>query len=344
MSRLLFPLLVLVSIFALAACTREVTVEVVVTPTPAALAPIPVTAQGPAIPQDKGYFVEEIKDGLYWVTEGAYQVMFLTTGEGVIAVDAPPSIGENYLKAIAEVTDEPITHVIYSHSHADHIAGASMFPSDATYIAHEETAARLAQSIPGREISFGAFVGGSPVPPPTTTFSDSFTLNVGNQTLQLEYRGPAHVPGNLYIYAPKQKVLMLIDVVFPGWSPFLDLALAEDIPAYVKAHDDILSFDFDTFIGGHVTRLGTRQDVETQREYVLEMQANAAKAIQTVDFMAIAQEVGFANPWALFDTYLGAVGAECTSLTLAKWTPRLAGADVFTPTHCNKLIYSLRLD
>ena len=48
--------------------------------------------------------------------------------EGVIVVDAPPSIGENILAAIAEVTDEPITHVIYSHSHADHIGAAGIYP------------------------------------------------------------------------------------------------------------------------------------------------------------------------------------------------------------------------
>jgi len=59
------------------------------------LAPVPETAFGPPVPQDKGYLVEEISDGLYWVTEGMYQVMFLTTGEGVIVVDAPPTIGEN---------------------------------------------------------------------------------------------------------------------------------------------------------------------------------------------------------------------------------------------------------
>ena len=103
--------------------------EVVVTPAPPTVAPVPAAAFGPAIPQDKGYLVEEIGDGLYWVTEGVYQVMFLTTGEGVIAVDAPPSIGEKYLQAIAEVTDDPITHVTYSHPHADHIAAASTFPS-----------------------------------------------------------------------------------------------------------------------------------------------------------------------------------------------------------------------
>lgn len=75
-------------------------------------APVPESALGPQIDFSKGYLVEEISDGLFWVTEGAYQAMFLVTGEGVIVVDAPPSIGQNYLNAINEVTDEPITHVI----------------------------------------------------------------------------------------------------------------------------------------------------------------------------------------------------------------------------------------
>ncbi len=94
---------------------------------------VPAIARGEAVPQDKGYLVEEISDGLYWVTEGAYQVMFMTTGQGIIVVDAPPAIGEKLLQAIDDVTSEPITHVIYSHSHADHIAAAGMFPSDAVY-------------------------------------------------------------------------------------------------------------------------------------------------------------------------------------------------------------------
>jgi len=304
-------------------------------------APIPDTAKGPVIDMEKGYLVEEIQDGLYWITEGTYQVMFLTTGEGVIVVDAPPTVGENILKAIAEVTDESVTHVIYSHSHADHIASASIYPDNAVYIAHEDVAAQLARDRPN---PFGAFLGGSPVPTPTITFSDKYTLEVGSQVLELEYKGPAHEPGNIFIYAPKQKVLMLIDVIFPGWSPFKDLAVAEDVPAYIDAHDQVLAYDFNTLISGHVTRLGTREDVEIQQEYMLDIQNNAAQALQTVDFFTIAQETGFENKWLLFDTYLNAVAQECTDLTLQKWTSRLGGADVFTFSHCETIIESLRID
>ena len=123
--------------------------------------------------------VEEIRDGLYWVTEGAYQAMFLVTGDGVIAVDAPPSIGENYLKAIAEVTDQPVTHVIYSHTHNDHVGSMSMFPDDAVYIAHQEAADTLSKrDDPNR-------------PAPTVTFEESYTLEVGNQKLELHIMGNA---------------------------------------------------------------------------------------------------------------------------------------------------------
>ncbi|MGD1837975.1 MAG: hypothetical protein ACPKPY_07960 [Nitrososphaeraceae archaeon] len=58
------------------------------------------TTQPPYIDPEKGYAVIEIADDLYWVTTGDYEAMFLTTGEGVIAVDAPPTIGDKYLKAI----------------------------------------------------------------------------------------------------------------------------------------------------------------------------------------------------------------------------------------------------
>ena len=53
-----------------------------------------------------------------------------------------------------------------------------------------------------------------------------------------------------------------------------------------------------------------------RKAFVLDLQANAAEALQSVDFMAIAQEVGFENPWALFDAYLGAVARECAEATI----------------------------
>jgi len=295
-------------------------------------ASIPDAARGPEIDFSKGYLVEEIKDGLYWVTDGAYNTMFLTTGQGVIAVDAPPSIGQNYLSAIAEVTEESITHVIYSHTHNDHIGSASIFPDDAVYIAHQDAADTLAQrNDPNR-------------PVPTVTFEDKYTLEVGSQKLELEYNGPMHEPGNIFIYAQQQKVLMAVDLVFPGWTPFKDLAMAHDVPAFLAAPDKILEYDFDVFIGGHLTRLGTVDDVMIQQEYFQDIQKSAAKANQEVSFMEIGQEVGFENPWLVFQIYADTISQQCTDEIVPKWIDRLGGVDLFTYDHCWKVSESQRID
>jgi glyoxylase-like metal-dependent hydrolase (beta-lactamase superfamily II) len=295
-------------------------------------APLPETTMGPQIDYSKGYLVEEIKDGLYWVTDGAYQAMFLTTGEGVIAVDAPPSIGENYLKAIAEVTDESVTHVIYSHTHNDHVGSMSIFPEDTIYIAHQKASDTLEKrNDPNRPI-------------PTITFENTYTLEVGNQKLELSYYGPMHEPGNIFIYAPNQKVLMLVDVIFPGWTPFKDLAMAQDVSEFLAAHDKVLEYDFDIYIGGHLTRLGTAEDVEIQKEYFQDIQDSASKANQEVSFMAVGQEVGFSNPWLTFQTYADTITQQCTDEVVPKWIDRLGGVDLFTYDHCWKISESQRID
>lgn len=305
----------------------------------ATMTQIPESARGPRIPE-VGYIVEEIRDNLYWVTDGSYNAMFLVTDEGVVVVDAPPSIGQNYLKAIAEVTDKPITHVIYSHAHLDHIGAAGIFPKNATYIAHQATGLELQ-----RAMSLASNTSAIP-PVPTITFPNNYTLEVGNQTLNLDYYGDNHMPGNLFIYAPNQKTLMLVDIVFPGWVPFVYLALADDIAGFIKAHDIALSnYDFDTFIGGHLTRLGTRADVVTQQEFISDLGKAAAKANSEVQFGDIAAQVGStADTWLLFSKYIDAIDQNCIQTMLPKWESRLGGAEAFLPTHCFAMTASGRVD
>lgn len=308
---------------------------------------VPASAFDPNVDLSKGYFVDEIDDDLYWVTEGSYQMMFLVHKSGVIVVDAPPTIGQNILNAISDVTDKPITHVVYSHTHADHIGAAGLYPDDAIVIAHEEAANQLEATLNDGGFPFGIFAGvdpANPPPLPDKTFKKQLKLKVGDQELQLDYLGTNHEPGNIFIYAPGQKVLMLVDVIFPGWTPFANLALAEDIPGFFLAHEQTLSYDFDTFIGGHLTRLGTRMDVETQQAYILDVQANAATALQTVNFFEIAGETGFENQWLLFDTYLDTVAQTCADLTIPNWVGVLAAADVNTYSHCWSVMESLRIE
>ena len=86
-------------------------------------APIPRSALGPAL-NDQGYYVGRVERNLYYVTDGVYQAAFLTTPDGVVLFDAPPTIGHNLRRAIDEIAaaegvTNKVTHMVYSHHHDD---------------------------------------------------------------------------------------------------------------------------------------------------------------------------------------------------------------------------------
>ena len=106
-------------------------------------APIPRPALGPAL-NEQGYYVGRVERNLYWVTDGTYQSAFLTTTDGVVVLDAPPTIGHNLQRAVDEIAaaagaSNKVTHLIYSHHHADHAGASSLFGRDVVRIGHEET-------------------------------------------------------------------------------------------------------------------------------------------------------------------------------------------------------------
>lgn len=300
-------------------------------------APVPATAVGPKIP-DTGYLVQSFGGGAYVVLDGSYQSLFFVSTKGVIVVDCPPTLGHNLLYAIGNTTNIPVTHFVYTHSHGDHIGGAYLFDNGKViFIAHEDTKSRLSQTPdPAR-------------PLPSVTFKDNTTLNVGNQTLELAYKGPNHEPGNIFIYAPKQKVLVLIDVVFPGWVPFTELAISENIPGWLHAHDQILEYDFDHYVGGHLSRTGVRQDVLVQQEYLRDLMSNCRDAITNStmlinDIVGPTIEKNPGNSWATFKTYLTYAANECAKKTSEKWMGKLGGMDVFGFDNALKMVEILRLD
>jgi glyoxylase-like metal-dependent hydrolase (beta-lactamase superfamily II) len=296
----------------------------------AVTAPVPPPAKGPAIPK-AGYLVQEIAERTYWLTDGLYQMMFLVTAEGVVAVDAPPTIGSNILRAIAGVTKTRVTHAVYSHHHADH-TGAMVLYEGARFYAQREVAGLLRQ------------VSDSNRPLPDATFDDQLSVTVGQDRIDLAYHGPNHSPGNIFTYLPAQRVLMLVDVVFPGWVPFAYLAESQNIPGWLEAPAQALGYPFQTFIGGHLTRLGTRDDVTIQQEYVAELKAAAANAIDTFNIGTVYASVDDTNPWAVFRGYLDGVATQAAGAVVPRWIDKLGGADVYTQSNAYQLVESLRID
>ena len=293
---------------------------------------VPESAKGPSVDPAKGYRLQRLGSNLYMVTENAYQSMFLVYESGVVVVDAPPTYAALIPKAIAEVTDKPITHIIYSHSHADHIGGAGHLGGRPIIIAHEETRKLLARdNDPNR-------------PLPTVTFADTYTLKAGAETLELSYHGDGHEPGNIFIYAPAQKTLMVVDVVFPGWMMWRRFAVAHDIPGFFDQVEKIKTFDFDTLVGGHVARTGTRTDVDLQSDFMRDLKAAAGVALKATRIGVGMDPRDMENVWAVFRNYIDRVVIECVNELTPKWSGKLAGFDVFIWDQCYAMEQSLRID
>ena len=188
-------------------------------------APIPPSALGPAV-NAQGYYAGRVEKNLYWVTDGTYQAAFLTTREGVVLFDAPPSIGRNLQRAIDQIASNTgvsnkVTHVVYSHHHADHVGASSLFGRHVVRVGHVETKRLLARdNDPAR-----------PVPLPDVTFETHRTLHVGGERIDLAWHGSNHTPDSIYIHFPDHDTLMLVDILLPGWVPYNSFNVNEDVPA-----------------------------------------------------------------------------------------------------------------
>src|SRR5437899_3959214 len=203
-------------------------------------APVPRSALGPAL-NEQGYYVGRVERNLYWVTDGTYQSAFLTTSDGVVLLDAPPTIGHNIQRAVDEIAaangvSNKVTHLIYSHHHADHAGAASLFNGDVARIGHEETRNLLLRDDdPAR-------------PAPEETFQDKRTLEIGGERIELAWHGNKHSPDNLFIHLPDTDTLQLIDIVNPGWAPLYTSNLSEDIPGYIEAPANALKYPWTPYL------------------------------------------------------------------------------------------------
>lgn len=298
-------------------------------------APVPPSALGPAV-NEQGYYVGRVKKNLYWVTDGTYQAAFLTTRDGVVLFDAPPSIGHNLRRAIDQIAaangvSNKVTHIVYSHHHADHLGASSLFGRNVVRVGHTENKRLLARdNDPTR-------------PVPDVTFDSRRTLHVGGERVNLAWQGTNHTPDNIYIHFPDHDTLMLVDIALPGWVPFYDFNLSEDVPGAVAAPAKALAYPWKHYIGGHLGRLGTRDDVVIHQQYVTDIADGVRTAMATVDPTPYFAKYGN-NSWAAVKTYLDAVADHAAAPVIRKYTGVLAAADVFTASHAFIILESIRLN
>eukprot|EP01126_Amoeba_proteus_P007309 TRINITY_DN12622_c0_g1_i2.p1 TRINITY_DN12622_c0_g1~~TRINITY_DN12622_c0_g1_i2.p1 ORF type:complete len:201 (-),score=35.42 TRINITY_DN12622_c0_g1_i2:357-959(-) len=151
--------------------------------------------------------------------------MFVIHDAGVVVINAPTGPTKFALAAVRSVTTLPITHLVYTHSHNDHIGDAWDFIGNSTLvIAHHETTSVLLNR--RDEMNSSDSNPKINVPLPDISFSPEYNLTVGVKVpveIYLLSLGSSHVPGNLFVWLPTQKILMYVDVITPRWAPGYEL-------------------------------------------------------------------------------------------------------------------------
>ncbi len=201
--------------------------------------------------------------------------------EGAIAVDAlfVPSMTRRYLRAIRQASRQPVTHLINTHHHIDHIGGNQFF-ARSEIVAHvnaREEVIRfglpldlLRRFIP----EFADEMEHITIAPPTLTYAGQMTLHQGDRVIELLYMGPAHTPGDTLVYLPREKVLFAGDVAFhyvvPG--PF-DC----HVSGWIRVCDRAAGLDVDVIVPGHGP-IGTKSEMREMRDYLALVRREARRS------------------------------------------------------------------
>ena len=217
--------------------------------------------------------------------------MFVVTNQGVLVADGQGSVEETQrmIDRIADITDQPITHVVICSDHGDHTAGNSAFPADAEFLAHPTSAATLEASAnaPNRD------AGVPPIVLPSQIIDEREVLERGGRTIEILFLGRAHTGGDLVVHLPEEKILFMSEAylnrVFPAmrsaypseWVEMIEKAQAMDIDTYVPGHgfvdsSAVLEEELDTYRRAviRVIELATQQYEEGYGLEDAQIQAN----------------------------------------------------------------------
>ncbi|HEX7435727.1 MAG TPA: MBL fold metallo-hydrolase [Caldimonas sp.] len=221
----------------------------------------------------------------------------------MVVVDAlgSPALARRLLAEIARVTAQPVTHVVVTHYHADHIYGLQVFKAaGATIVAERhgreylgsETARLRLQS----SIDEGLTEAGTRLAPADTWLDGSASLEVGGVRLELLHVGPAHTAEDLALFVPSEGVLFAGDLVFRGRVPFVGQA---DSRRWIESLDHLLQLPASVIVPGHGPHsTETKADLQLTRDYLVYLRATmgaAAKAMAPFDEGPMQERTGHAS-------------------------------------------------
>ncbi len=213
--------------------------------------------------------------------------MFVITGEGVVVTDPINQEAAKWLKAeIGKITDEPITHLIYSHSHGDHASGGTEYGDVPNVVAHRNAPEDI------------------DLVEPTMRFDEQTSFTVGSKTFELTYLGPGHGNDLIAMVVRPDQVAFVVDAVSSKRLFYRDFP-GSNVDHWIEQVKKVNALDFDILIGGHGP-LGVKRDVGEGLAYLREMRAAVLKGLKagkTVDELKASVKMEKYKNWGSYDQW-----------------------------------------
>ena len=269
------------------------------------------SAQVPA--QDLGPHFKKIRDGIYVYAQkpADSNAGIILTQEGVVLIDSghnPPD-SQAILKAVRQLTPQPIRFLINTEPHGDHTTGHFLFSPPAIIIAHEgatdsmkkaynpQRNEKLMTDYPDMRESFKGFK----MITPQIEYRDKMTLNVGEKTFELYYLKNVHSEADTAIWLPKERVIFSAAVA--GVKRFSNLRPSVQIEDMISAMKMMKSLNPEIVVPGHGPP-GTTKILDDSIQYytlLLERVGKMAKEGKSLDSIKKELRMPETDDWASKD-------------------------------------------
>jgi cyclase len=173
--------------------------------------------------------VDKLKDNLYMMRGGGGNSAVFITSTGVVVVDTKnPGWGQPLLDKIKTVTDKPITMIINTHTHGDHVSGNVEFPATVEVVTHANTAKNMQEMRPASGVTpapgtpANIFKDNNGRGLPKRTFTDKMKIGKGPDQIELYYFGRGHTNGDAWVVFPALRFMHAGDIFSGKNIPLLD--------------------------------------------------------------------------------------------------------------------------
>ena len=230
---------------------------------------------------------------------------FVITATGVVVIDAlgSPALAMRLMDEIRKLTAKPVTHVIVTHYHADHIYGLQAFQkAGAKIIAHTAgreylTSQTAALRLEVSRTDLAPWIDQSTrILPADKWISEPSERTIGGVRFALLPVGPAHTAEDMALYMPDEKVLFVGDLVFRNRIPFVGEANSGH---WIQSLDELLRLDASVVVPGHgPVSQEPKADMELTRNYLTFLRKHMGKAARD---MTPFDEAYLSTDWSAYE-------------------------------------------